>query len=108
MNLESAIKESTRCLILNNPTNPSGSEYSFEELKSISDILIKHPKILIITDDIYEYLIYSKNKFHTIAETNVNIKMRTLTCNGMSKGFCMTGWRLGYAGGPKYLIDAMS
>ena len=106
--LESAINESTRCLIINNPTNPSGSVYSFEELKSISDILIKHPKILIITDDIYEYLIYSKNKFHTIAETNVNIKMRTLTCNGMSKGFCMTGWRLGYAGGPKYLIDAMS
>ena len=106
--LELAINDSTRCLILNNPTNPSGSVYNFEELKSISDVLIKYPNILIISDDIYEYLIYSKKKFHTIAEIDINIKKRTLTCNGMSKNFCMTGWRLGYAGGPKYLIDAMS
>jgi len=106
--LELAINDSTRCLILNNPTNPSGSVYNFEELKSISDVLIKYPNILIISDDIYEYLIYSKTKFHTIAEIDINIKKRTLTCNGMSKNFCMTGWRLGYAGGPKYLIDAMS
>ena len=106
--LELAINDSTRCLILNNPTNPSGSVYNFEELKSISDVLIKYPNILIISDDIYEYLIYSKIKFHTIAEIDIDIKKRTLTCNGMSKNFCMTGWRLGYAGGPKYLIDAMS
>ena len=106
--LELAINDSTRCLILNNPTNPSGSVYNFEELKSISDVLIKYPNILIISDDIYEYLIYSKTIFHTIAEIDIDIKKRTLTCNGMSKNFCMTGWRLGYAGGPKYLIDAMS
>jgi aspartate aminotransferase len=106
--LELAINDSTRCLILNNPTNPSGSVYNFEELKSFSDVLIKYPNILIISDDIYEYLIYSKTKFHTIAEIDINIKKRTLTCNGMSKNFCMTGWRLGYAAGPKLLIDAMA
>ena len=72
--LELAINDSTRCLILNNPTNPSGSVYNFEELKSISDVLIKYPNILIISDDIYEYLIYSKTKFHTIAEIDINIK----------------------------------
>jgi aspartate aminotransferase len=103
--LELAISDSTRCLILNNPTNPTGSVYSFDELKSISEVLIKYPNILIISDDIYEYLIYSETKFHTIAEIDTDIKKRTLTCNGMSKNFCMTGWRLGYAGGPKLLID---
>jgi len=106
--LKLAINDSTRCLILNNPTNPTGSVYSFDELKSISDVLIKYPNILIISDDIYEYLIYSKTKFHTIAEIDTDIKNRTLTCNGMSKNFCMTGWRLGYGGGPKLLIDAMA
>ena len=106
--LELAISDSTRCLILNNPTNPTGSVYSFDELKSISEVLIKYPNILIISDDIYEYLIYSDLKFHTIAEIDTDIKKRTLTCNGMSKNFCMTGWRLGYAGGPKLLIDAMA
>jgi aspartate aminotransferase len=106
--LELAINDSTRCLILNNPTNPTGSVYNFEDLKSFSDVLIKYPNILIISDDIYEYLIYSNTKFHTIAEIDTNIKKRTLTCNGMSKNFCMTGWRLGYAAGPKLLIDAMA
>ncbi len=106
--LELAINDSTRCLILNNPTNPTGSVYNFEDLKSFSDVLIKYPNILIISDDIYEYLIYSNTKFRTIAEIDTNIKKRTLTCNGMSKNFCMTGWRLGYAAGPKLLIDAMA
>jgi|TARA_B100001123_G_scaffold61664_1_gene67319 aspartate aminotransferase len=106
--LESAINKSTRCLIINNPTNPTGSVYSYDELKSISNVLVKYPNIFVISDDIYEYLVYNDSKFHTIAEIDENIKMRTLTCNGMSKSFCMTGWRLGYGGGPKKLIEAMS
>ena len=106
--LESAINKSTRCLIINNPTNPTGSVYSHDELKSISNVLVEYPNVFIISDDIYEYLVYENSKFHTIAQIDENIKMRTLTCNGMSKSFCMTGWRLGYGGGPKILIDAMS
>ena len=106
--LESAINKSTRCLIINNPTNPTGSVYSYEELKSISNVLVKYPNIFIISDDIYEYLVYGNSNYHTIAQIDEDIKKRTLTCNGMSKSFCMTGWRLGYGGGPKILIDAMS
>ena len=106
--LEKNISENTKWLMLNSPSNPTGAVYSFNELKAISEVLLKHPDVLVMTDDIYEKIIYDDNKFFTIASVEPKIKDRTLTLNGVSKAYCMTGWRLGYCGGPKEIISGMN
>ena len=102
--LENSITKNTKWLMLNSPSNPTGAVYSFNELKAISEVLLKHPNVLVITDDIYEKIIYDTGEFSTIASVEPKIKDRTLTLNGVSKAYCMTGWRLGYCGGPKDII----
>ena len=106
--LENNITKNTKWLMLNSPSNPTGAVYSFNELKAISEVLLKHPDVLVMTDDIYERIIYDDNKFFTIASVEPRIKNRTLTLNGVSKAYCMTGWRLGYCGGPKDIIAGMN
>ena len=106
--LENNITKNTKWLMLNSPSNPTGAVYSFNELKAISEVLLKHPNVLIMTDDIYEKIIYDKNKFSTIVSVEPKIKNRTLTLNGVSKAYCMTGWRLGYCGGPRDIISGMN
>ena len=105
--LDEAITPSTKWFILNSPSNPTGACYTEKELKDISDILEKNPHVNILTDDLYEHLIYDGTDFYTIAEVNSNLKDRVLTLNGVSKAYAMTGWRIGYAGGNKDLIKAM-
>jgi len=105
--LENNITKDTKWLMLNSPGNPTGAVYSYNELKAISEILLKHPNILVMSDDIYEKIIYDK-EFSTIASVEPKIKDRTLTLNGVSKAYCMTGWRLGYCGGPKDIIAGMN
>jgi len=105
--LEVAITPKTKWLILNSPSNPSGAAYTGDELKAIADVLLKHPHVWVLTDDMYEHLIYGDFKFHTIAEVEPNLYDRTLTMNGVSKAYAMTGWRIGYAAGPIELIKAM-
>ena len=105
--LEAAITPKTKWLIFNSPSNPTGAAYSKDEIKALTDVLLKHPHVWIMTDDIYEHLLYDGLKFHTVAEVEPGLIDRTLTVNGLSKAYCMTGWRLGYAGGPVALIDAM-
>ena len=106
--LENNITKNTKWLMLNSPSNPTGAVYSFNELKAISEVLLKHPDVLVMTDDIYEKIIYDDNKFFTIASVEPKIKNRTLTLNGVSKAYCMTGWRLGYCGGPKDIVAGMN
>ena len=106
--LEQNISSKTKWLMLNSPSNPTGSTYSYNELENLSKVLLKHPNVLILTDDIYEKIIYDDNKFYTIAQVEPKLKNRTLTLNGVSKSYCMTGWRVGYAGGPKEIISAMN
>jgi aspartate aminotransferase len=105
--LDAAITPKTKWLMLNSPSNPTGSAYSESELRGLADVLLKHPHVWIMSDDIYEHLIYDGFKFTTIAQVEPKLFDRTLTCNGVSKAFSMTGWRIGYAGGPKELIKAM-
>ena len=105
--LDESITPSTKWFILNSPSNPTGACYTEKELKDISDILEKNPHVNILTDDLYEHLIYDSADFYTIAEVNPNLKDRVLTLNGVSKAYAMTGWRIGYAGGNKDLIKAM-
>jgi len=106
--LENHITKNTKWLMLNSPSNPTGAVYSFNELKAISEVLLKHPNVLVMTDDIYEKIIYDDSEFYTIASVEPKIKDRTLTLNGVSKAYCMTGWRLGYCGGPKDIIAGMN
>jgi len=106
--LEKYINKKTKWLILNSPCNPTGAVYSYEELKNLSEILIKYPNVLILTDDIYEKIIYNNSKFFTIASVEPKLKQRVLTLNGVSKAYCMTGWRLGYCGGPRNIISGMN
>ena len=106
--LEEAITPKTKWLVLNSPCNPTGSAYSPEELKALSGVLLRHPQVWILCDDIYEHLLYDGAQFATIAQVEPKLYDRTLTLNGMSKSFCMTGWRVGYAGGPVELIKAMN
>ena len=105
--LEESITPSTKWFILNSPSNPTGACYTKEEIEDIAAVLKKNPQISILTDDLYEHLIYGDTKFHTIAEVAPNLKDRVLTLNGVSKAYAMTGWRIGYAGGNKDLIKAM-
>jgi aspartate aminotransferase len=105
--LERAITPRTKWIILNSPSNPSGAAYSREELKALTEVLKRHPQVWILTDDMYEHLVYGNFVFVTPAEIEPELYPRTLTMNGVSKAYCMTGWRIGYAAGPKDLIKAM-
>ena len=105
--LEKTINPSTKWFILNSPSNPTGACYSKKELEDIAAVLERYPQISVLTDDLYEHLIYEDTKFYTIADVAPNLKDRVLTLNGVSKAYAMTGWRIGYAGGNKDLIKAM-
>jgi len=106
--LEAAITTNTKWLIFNSPSNPTGAGYSWDELKALTDVLLRHPHVWIMTDDMYEHLAYDDFKFCTPAEVEPQLYDRTLTVNGVSKAYAMTGWRIGYAAGPEKLIKAMS
>ncbi len=106
--LEAAITARTKWLILNSPSNPTGAAYSADDLRSLADVLRKHPHVHIMVDDMYEHLVYDGFVFATMAEVAPDLQDRTLTINGVSKAYCMTGWRIGYATGPKALIKAMA
>ena len=106
--LENNITNKTKWLMLNSPSNPTGAVYSFNELKALSEVLLKYPNVLVLTDDIYEKIIYDDGVFSTIASVEPKMKERTLTLNGVSKAYCMTGWRLGYCGGPREIIAGMN
>ena len=106
--LKKVINEKTKWIILNSPSNPTGTCYSREELKEIGDFLKKYENILILTDDIYEKITYENFIFSTMAEVLPELKSRILTVNGVSKAYSMTGWRIGYAGGPEFLIKSMA
>ncbi|WP_045836888.1 pyridoxal phosphate-dependent aminotransferase [Hyphomicrobium sp. 99] len=105
--LEKAITPKTKWFIFNSPSNPTGTAYSAEDLKVLTDVLLKHPHVWVLTDDMYEHLLYDGLKFATPAQVEPKLYDRTLTMNGLSKAYCMTGWRLGYAAGPEILINAM-
>jgi aspartate aminotransferase len=106
--LEAAITPRTKWLILNQPSNPTGAAYTEAELKAVGEVLLRHPQVWILTDDMYEHLIYDGFEFHTLAQVVPELYDRTLTMNGVSKAYAMTGWRIGYAGGPEPLIKAMA
>ncbi len=103
-----AITPKTKWLILNSPSNPTGAAYTREELKALTDMLVKHEQVFVLTDDIYEHLVYDDFQFSTVAQFEPKLYDRTLTVNGVSKAYCMTGWRIGFAGGPEQLIKAMA
>ena len=105
--LEAAITPRTKWVILNSPSNPSGAAYTREELKKVTDVLLKHPHVWVLTDDMYEHLVYGDFVFTTPAQVEPALYERTLTMNGVSKSYAMTGWRIGYGAGPDPLIKAM-
>jgi aspartate aminotransferase len=105
--LEAAITPKTRWVLLNSPSNPSGAAYTRAELRALADVLLKHPQVWILTDDMYEHLVFDDFEFSTIAQVEPALYDRTLTMNGVSKAYAMTGWRIGYAGGPEELINLM-
>ncbi|GHH00054.1 pyridoxal phosphate-dependent aminotransferase [Pseudodonghicola xiamenensis] len=105
--LEAAITPKTKWFIFNSPSNPTGAAYSKDELKALTDVLLKHPHVWIMSDDMYEHLVYDDFEFVSPAQIEPALYDRTLTCNGVSKAYAMTGWRIGYAGGPEHLIAAM-
>jgi aspartate aminotransferase len=105
--LEKAITPKTKWFVFNSPSNPTGTAYSAADLKKLTDVLLKHPHVWVLTDDMYEHLLYDGLKFATIVEVEPKLYERTLTMNGLSKAYCMTGLRLGYAAGPENLIKAM-
>jgi aspartate aminotransferase len=106
--LEAAISPRTRWLLLNSPSNPSGAAYTRAELRELGDVLLRHPQVWILTDDIYEHLVFGDFEFTTIAQAEPRLYARTLTMNGVSKAYAMTGWRIGYAAGPELLIKLMA
>ncbi len=106
--LEQAITKKTKWLILNSPGNPSGAAYTAAELKALAEVLLRHPHVHVMTDDMYEKLLYDGLEFATIAQVEPKLFERTLTVNGVSKAYAMTGWRIGFAGGPSALIKAMA
>ena len=106
--LDRAITAKTRWVILNSPSNPTGAAYTADEIRALADVLERHPHVLVLTDDMYEHIVYDDFKFATIAEVAPNLYERTLTMNGVSKAYSMTGWRIGYAAGPEKLIKAMA
>jgi aspartate aminotransferase len=106
--LSRAITRRTKWIIFNQPSNPTGACYTRDQLKALTDVLVKHPHVWILTDDMYEHLVYDDFKFSTIAEVEPRLYERTLTMNGVSKAYAMTGWRIGYCAGPEDLIKAMA
>src|SRR3954454_14608624 len=106
--LGGGIPPKTQWIILTSPSNPTGAAYSRTELKALTDVLVRHPQVWIMTDDMYEHLVYDDFAFTTPAQIEPKLFDRTLTVNGVSKAYCMTGWRIGYAGGPADLIKAMT
>ena len=106
--LEKAITPKTKWFIFNSPSNPTGAAYTRDEIKALTDVLLKHERVWVLTDDIYEHLVYDGFKFTTPAQIEPKLKDRTLTLNGVSKAYSMTGWRIGYGGGPAPLIKAIS
>jgi aspartate aminotransferase len=106
--LEAAITPRSKWLILNSPSNPTGAAYSAADLKAIAEVLLRHPQVWVLTDDMYEHLLFDGFKFATIAQVEPKLYDRTLTMNGVSKAYAMTGWRIGYAAGPEPLIKAMA
>jgi aspartate aminotransferase len=105
--LEKAITPKTKWLIFNSPSNPTGAAYTRDEIKALTDVLLRHERVWVLSDDIYEHLVYDGFKFTTPAQVEPKLKDRTLTLNGVSKAYSMTGWRIGYAGGPAELIKAI-
>ena len=105
--LEAAITPRTKWLIFNSPSNPTGAGYTRDQLKALTDVLMRHPHVWVMSDDMYEHLTFGDFEFCTPAEVEPSLYPRTLTCNGVSKAYAMTGWRIGYAGGPEELIGAM-
>jgi aspartate aminotransferase len=105
--LEAAITPKTKWFIFNSPSNPTGAGYTAAELRALCDVLLRHPQVWIMSDDMYEHLVFDDFKFTTPAQIEPKLYDRTLTCNGVSKSYAMTGWRIGYAGGPVHLIKAM-
>jgi aspartate aminotransferase len=105
--LDEAIGPKTKWVILNSPNNPTGAAYTETELRALTEVLVRHPRVWVMTDDMYEHLVYDGFRFTTPAQVEPRLKDRTLTVNGVSKAYAMTGWRIGYAGGPKDLIRAM-
>ncbi len=106
--LQSVIGEKTRLLIINSPSNPTGMVYTREELEALGDVLRHHPQVAVATDDMYEKILFDGRRFATFAQVNPDLKERTVTLNGVSKAYCMTGWRIGFCAGPGHLIKAMS
>ena len=105
--LEAAITPKTKWLVLNSPSNPTGAAYTKAELRALADVLLRHPHVFILTDDMYEHLVYDGFEYWTIAQVEPGLYERTLTMNGVSKAYAMTGWRIGYAAGPQNLIATM-
>ncbi len=105
--LEAAITPRTRWLILNSPSNPTGAVYTLAELRALAEVLLRHPQVLVLADDIYEHLVFDGLAFHTLAQAEPRLAARTLTMNGVSKAYAMTGWRIGFGTGPRWLLDAM-
>ncbi len=106
--LEAAITKRTKWVMLNSPSNPTGAGYAWDEMKALTDVLMRHPHVWVMPDDMYEHIVYDGFAFCTPAEVEPGLKDRTLTVNGVSKAYCMTGWRVGYAAGPDELIKAMN
>jgi len=106
--LAKALGPKTKWIILNSPSNPTGAAYTRDELKAITDVLVRHPQVWVLTDDMYEHLVYDNFVFTTPVQIEPRLRDRTLTMNGVSKAYCMTGWRIGYAGGPASLIKAIA
>jgi aspartate aminotransferase len=106
--LERAITPKTKWVMLNSPSNPTGAAYTKAQLKALTDVLVRHPHVHVLTDDMYEHLVYDDFEFFTPAQIEPRLYDRTLTVNGVSKAYCMTGWRIGFAGGPEPLIKAMA
>src|SRR4051812_20561146 len=106
--LEKAITKNTKWLIFNSPSNPTGAAYSRDEIKALTDVLVKHPHVWVLADDMYEHLVYDEFKFYSPAQVEPRLYERTLTLNGVSKAYCMTGWRIGYGAAPEPLIKAMA
>jgi aspartate aminotransferase len=106
--LERAITPNTKWIIFNSPSNPTGAAYTRAELKAVTDVLVRHPHVHVMSDDMYEHLVYDDFEFFSPAQLEPRLYERTLTVNGVSKAYCMTGWRIGYAGGPEPLIKAMA
>jgi len=106
--LEEAITEQTKWLMFSSPSNPTGATYDEAELRALADVLLEHPHVHVLTDDVYEHLIFDDRKFATMAAVEPRLYDRTVTCNGVSKAYSMTGWRVGFAGGPKEIIANLS